>query len=193
MLGVELRGFVEADRRFRDLDEVLLALPKNVAVAQLDLTPRARSVVAPVPGAASRALAERGGRMLFAMTDMPPNPVYVRPERQWREPMLRMAPNPYAFMPAYDAQRFSYLLVRSAAPAVWPLAGRALLPEVEIVASKGEWALYRSTLTVDPIAAPDRPLPSPAPETLGERVMRLIAAERARKAGQPPPDPPPAP
>ena len=31
-------------------------------------------------GAASRALSEHGGRMLFAFTDMPPNPVYVRPE-----------------------------------------------------------------------------------------------------------------
>jgi hypothetical protein len=155
--------------------------------------------VAPVPGAASRALAERGGRMLFAMTDMPPNPVYVRPDRQWNEPMLRMAQNPYAFMPAYDAQRFAYLLARSAAPAARALAARALLPEVELVASKGEWDLYRSKLPVDPIDAPDRPLPSPAPETLGERVMRLLAADRSAKPGgeghppAPPPDPPAAP
>jgi hypothetical protein len=95
--------------------------------------------------------------------------------------MLRMAPNPYAFMPAYDAQRFAYLLVRNAAPAARALAARALLPEVVLVASKGEWELYRSTLPVGPIAAPDRPLPSPAPETLGERVMRLLAADRAAR------------
>ena len=34
-------------------------------------------------------LAEHGGRMLFAMTDMPPNPVYLRPDVRWDEPLLR--------------------------------------------------------------------------------------------------------
>jgi hypothetical protein len=174
MLGVEMKSFVEADRRFRDLDEVLLQLPNNVAVAQLDLTPMPASVVGPIPGAGSRAQSEHGGRMLFAFTDMPPNPIYVRPEMQWNEPMLRMAHSPYAFMPAHDARRFSYLLTRGTRPKYRALAITALGPEEELVASKGEWDLFRSTLAVDPIDSPDVPLPSPPPETLADRVNRLL-------------------
>ena len=173
LLGVELKSFIETDRRFRDLDEVLLHLPNNVAVAQLDLTPMPPSVVGPIPAAASRALSEHGGRMLFAFTDMPPNPIYVPSNRQWNEPMLRMAHSPYAFMPSYDARRFSYLLARGTQPRYRALTARALAPEEELIASKGEWSLFRSTLPVDPIDAPDRPLPSPPPETLADRVNRL--------------------
>lgn len=174
MFGIEMKSFIEADRRFRDLDEVLLHLPNNVAVAQLDLTPMPPSVVGPIPGAASRALSEHGGRMLFALTDMPPNPIYIRRELQWNEPILRLSNSPYAFMPAHDARRFSYLLARGARPKYRALAALALGPEEELVASKGEWDLFRSTLPVDPIDSPDRPLPSPPPETLADRVNRLL-------------------
>jgi len=176
MLGVEMKSFVEADRRFRDLDEVLTHLPDNVAVAQLDLTPMPPSMVAPIPGAANRALSLHGGRMLFAFTDMPPNPIYIRADRQWNEPILRMGNSPYAFMPAHDARRFSYLLARGTRPKYRALAITALAPEEELVASKGEWDLFRSTLPVDPVDAPDRPLPSPPPETLADRVNRLLPA-----------------
>ncbi len=51
--------------------------------------------------------------MLFAMTDMPPNPVYVAPTRSWNEPSRRLAQAPFAFMPAYDLTRFAYLLARN--------------------------------------------------------------------------------
>jgi hypothetical protein len=175
MVGVELKSFTEADRRYRDLDEILAHLPNNVAIAQLDLTARPASLIAPVPGAASRALSEHGGRMLFALTDMPPNPVYVRERFQWNEPVLRMANSPYSFMPAHDGQRFAYLLARGTQPRVRALAALALEPEGELIASKGEWDLFRSRLPVDPIDSPDRPLPSPRPETLAARVNRLAA------------------
>ena len=178
MLGIETRSFLEADRRNRDLDAVLLHLPDNVAVAQLDLSPQPPSVVGPIPGAASRALTLHGGRMLFALTDMPPNPIYIPKDWQWNEPILRLGHNPYAFIPAHDARRFGYLLARSTRPRLRALAAQALLPEVELVASQGEWDLFRSTLPVAPLDSPDQPLPSPLPETLAERVNRLSADER---------------
>jgi hypothetical protein len=177
MLGIQMKSFVETSQRFRELDEVIAHLPDNVAVAQLDLTPRAAGLVAPVPGAASRAQSEHGGRMLFALTDMPPNPIYIRPSQQWNEPILRLASTPYAFMPAYDGQRFSYVLARGGLPAYRALAARALAPEFELVFAKGEWALFRSTLPVEPIDSPDRPLPSPPPEMLITRMNRLLSRD----------------
>jgi hypothetical protein len=173
MLGIQTRSILEADVRYRDLDAVLAHLPDNTAVAQLDLTPQPPSVVGPIPGAASRALTLHGGRMLFALTDMPPNPIYLRPDAQWSEPILRLSHNPYAFVPSHDARRFAYLLARGKNARYRALAITALQPEEELVASQGEWDLFRSTLPVVPLDSPDVPLPSPLPETLGERVNRL--------------------
>jgi hypothetical protein len=174
MLGIELRSFVEADRSYRQLDEILAFIPNDVAVAQLDLTPRGPQHLAPVPGAASRVQAVHGGRMLFAMTDMPPNPVYTRRDLQWNEAALRLAPAPYEFMPSFDAARFEYLLVRNTQAAIRPIITLALAPEEELVASRGEWALFHSRLPVCALDVPDRPLPTPAPETLAERLNRLL-------------------
>ncbi len=182
MLGIQTKSILETDVRHRDLDAVLAHLPDNTAVAQLDLTPQLPSVVAPVPGAANRALTLHGGRMLFALTDMPPNPIYVRADAQWNEPMLRLAHQPYAFLPSHDARRFSYLLARNKNAKYRALAVTALQPEEELVASQGEWDLFRSTLPVVPLDAPDAPLPSPLPETLGERVNRLAHAPREKNA-----------
>ena len=50
------------------------SIPKNVAVAQLDLTPRPPGHVAPVPSARRDVSSPSGGGMLFAMTDMPAQP-----------------------------------------------------------------------------------------------------------------------
>ncbi len=180
-LGLLARTYAENDRRQRDLDAVLAHLPMGVAVAQLDLTPLPSGRVAPVPGLASRAQAERGGRMLFALTDMPPNPIYVRADARWNEPMLRLAHAPFAFMPTHDARRFAYLLTLNRSPAGRPRVRAALAPEDELVASEGEWDLYRSTLPTVPLDAPDAPLPSPPPETLADRVNRhAIGAVPAR-------------
>jgi len=174
-VGVEADDFRKADRSHRALDAVIAQVPMDVAVAQLDLTPRPASRVAPVPGAASRVQAERGGRMLFALTDMPPNPVYVPAEYQWNEPVARMSAAPYALMPDVDLRRFSYLLVRNDAPAMRPVVAEALAPEADRIAAEGEWTLFRSRLPVAPLTSADAALPAPAPEALADRVNRLLA------------------
>jgi hypothetical protein len=53
---------------------------------------------------------------------------------------------------------------------------KALEPEAELVASSGEWDLYRSTQPVAPVDAPDRALPEPPPENLADRVKRARSA-----------------
>ncbi len=175
LLAVETPAFVASDARYRALDAVIAHIPPNVAVAQLDLTPRPPGHVAPVVAAAGRVLAERGGRMLFAMVDLPPNPVYFAPSRAWDEPVQRLAQTPSAFMPAYDFTRFSYLLARDESAAERALVARALADDADVVIDEGGWTLFRSRLPVVDVASPDRPLPSPPPETLAARVARLRA------------------
>jgi hypothetical protein len=181
-LVTEAPAFLVSDARYRALDQVIARIPHDVAVAQLDLTPRARGHIAPVVGATGRVLAERGGRMLFAMTDTPPNPVYIRRGLSWNEPVQRLVQAPYAFMPTHDLTRFSYLLERNESAAARALVARALAPEAELVVEEGEWSLFHSKLDVVDVAAPDVPLPSPAPETLGARVARIQAGQAAARA-----------
>ena len=183
MVALTIQTFRQVGREYRDLDEVLAQLPDDVSVAQLDLSPPTGGRAAPVPGAASRALAVHGGRMLFALTDMPPNPVFMPLAVQWNEPLLRLRFAPFAFMPTHDATRFAYLLVENHAAAFRALVRQALAPEERLVASAGVWDLYRSTLKVAPLDAPDEPLPTPAPETLADRVGRLLAASRESHEG----------
>jgi hypothetical protein len=179
LVALEWPGFVDGARAARDLDAIILRIPPNVAVAQLDFTPRPRGHVAPVPGLAARVQAERGGRMLFSFADTPPNPVYVRREWQWNEPVLRLAAAPYALVPARDARRFGYLVARDTDGKVRALVARALSPEYELVEAQGPWDLFRSTLPLDAIASPDVSPPVPPVETLADRVNRLVAAATA--------------
>jgi hypothetical protein len=179
VVGASWKAFASAAASHRALDEILTHVPMNVAVAQLDLTPKPAGRVAPVPGAAGRVQAERGGRMLFAFTDMPPYPVYVATSHQWSEPLLRLEHAPYAFMPTHDLRRFAFLLERNESPKAKALVEEALAPEAEVVARSGEWTLFHSRLPTVAVDAPDATLPAPPPEMLVERVNRLADA-RAR-------------
>jgi hypothetical protein len=167
--------FLAADRRARDLDVVLAAMPDDCSVAQLDLTPRPPSAVAPVPGMASRAQAVHGGRMLFGFFDQPPYPMYIQPSLRWNEPVERLTTMPYAFLPSVDGHRFAYLLVLESDPRAESLVPEALTPEYEPVRAQGQWQLFRSTLAVDPVDSPDRPLTAPPVDTLARRMYRLSA------------------
>jgi hypothetical protein len=172
----EWREASRADASQRALDTLIAQLPMNASVAQLDLTPRPAGHVAPVRGETGRVLAERGGRVLFAFTDMPPNPVYIPPPLQWNEPLSRLTHAPYALMPAHDLRRFAYVLERNESPRAAALVEQALAPEAEVVARAGPWTLFHSRLSTVALASPDAILPSPAPETLVERVNRLADA-----------------
>jgi hypothetical protein len=183
-VGVSLRAYREADAAHRALDVVIAEIPRNVAVAQLDLTPNRGPRI---PGAPSRVLAERGGRMLYALTDMPPNPVYVERTKRWEELILRTEHAPFAFAPSHDLRRFAYLLVM--VEGRWPKyradVATALAPEAERIVSSGEWDLYRSKLPLDALDAPDRALPDPPPSSLADRIKR-VRSERASTAADGP-------
>jgi hypothetical protein len=174
MLGLNLGAFVEQDRTYRQLDALLASMADGSAVAQLDLTPRGPSAVAPVVGAAARALAVHGGRLLFSFTDAPQSPVLVKKSAEWNEPILRLVNAPYAFMPAHDLERFRYALVRLDERRLEPAVVAAFAPEAHLVTKEGPWLLFESNLGLVPLTAGDAALPSPPPETLGERVTRVL-------------------
>jgi hypothetical protein len=170
-----LPRFGEAARRFGDLDDVLPWVAEDSAVAAIDLTPRPPSEVAPIPGAAGRVLAARGGRLLFSFTDAPTSPVLLAPALQWNEPVLRMMRDPTAFVPGHDFRRFRYALVRleTRAHELGPLLAAAMAPEGRLVRCSGEWWLFESTVPRVPLESPDSPLPDPRPSTLRERIGGL--------------------
>ncbi len=174
MLALTRPLFVEADRSYRDLDAVLAHMEDGAATAQLDLTPRSPSAVAPVVGGAARALAVHGGRLLFSFTDAPTYPVTMPPERRWDEPVRRMAMTPFAFAPSYDLTRFRYVLVWVSSARVRAVLGEAFAPEARLVLGEGSWMLFESTLPLASITAPDEPLPSPPPVPLATRVKALL-------------------
>ena len=178
MVGVEAREFGNAEATYDALDRIIALVPRNVAVAQLDLSPQVPTHVAPILSAANRVLAERGGRMLFGFTDTPPNPVYVPAAMQWNESVERLAPAQYAFLPAFDFERYSYLVAKNTVPSLWPVLVQALSPEGELVAAEGEWALFRSRLPTVPLTAPDA-APPQTTDTLHTRLARLLDAQRA--------------
>jgi hypothetical protein len=177
MLALILGAFVEQDRSYRDLDAVLAKMQDGSAVAQLDLTPRGPSVVAPVVGAAARAVAVHGGRLLFSFTDAPQAPVSIQRNAEWNEPVLRMVNAPFAFMPAHDLKRFRYALVWLTEERVEAAIVSAFAPEGRLVMKQGPWLLFESLLPLVPLTATDRALPSPPPETLGERARRFLAGQ----------------
>ena len=175
-LFILLPALGDADRRFRELDRVLPLIEKDSAVAQLDLTPQSVGAVAPIPGAGARALAERGGRLLFSFTDAPTSPVVMAANRQWNEPVLRLVLDPLAFSPPYDLRRFRYVLVRLAPE--WrrlaPIVISIMAPEARLAGDSGEWLLFESTLDVVPLTAPDQPLAAPPTTTLRTRLDALM-------------------
>lgn len=176
MLAATRHLFAEADRSYRDLDAVLARMEDGSATAQLDLTPRGPSLVAPVVGGAARALAVHGGRLMLTFTNSPTYPLTMPPERRWDEPARRMLMTPFAFAPSHDLTRFRYVLVWEPAARIRAVLDDAFAPEARRLAGQGSWLLYESTLPRVSVVAGDQPLPSPPPTPLATRVKALLAA-----------------
>jgi hypothetical protein len=94
------------------------------------------------------------------------------PAHQWNEPVMRIVRDPTEFRPGHDFRRFRYALVRlgSDYAALAPVIATVMAPEGKFVTQSGDWLLFESALPVDPLDAPDEPLPVPAPESLRARL-----------------------
>ena len=106
--------------------------------------------------------------MLFAITDTPPNPVYIASELRWSEPVARLVLTPYAFMPAYDCTRCAYLLERNSDPGARAAVARAITTEADLVGTEETGASFDHD-SLAPLTTPDRPLPRlcPRPSPIG--------------------------
>jgi hypothetical protein len=122
----------------------------------------------------AHVLAQRGGRLAVSFAESTVAPVHYKLSAQWNEPAARLLREPRHFMPTYDFTRFGYAILHSSEPTELRLAIAAMEPEGRLILRRGEWALLASTLSVDPISGPDRPLPRPIPETLASRRAKLV-------------------
>jgi hypothetical protein len=171
--------FVDSNRMYTDLDEILPLMAKGSAVASLNLgemgdDPPFRLWNPMV--AMGHVVAVNGGRAFFDYTTSPMSPVSQRPEKQWSEPITRMQNKAYELRPGWDFQRFRYLIVSTPTRTLAAAAVLALRDDAVLIANVGDWYLFESRLKVVPIDEPDAPLPVPHPPTIRKR-LQIVAKE----------------
>ncbi len=190
--------FADSDRAFKELDVLLPLIAEGSAVAHVELGSNDDRVYSAAGGGA-RALATRGGRLLFSFSDSPISPVQIAEQYQWNDSLERVAFDGYAFRPAFDFDRYKYMLAHYPGGTLVLVAERAMLPDAKLIGRSGEWLLFESTHDVIPLLSPDAPLPQPHPATLRKRMAiayrQLLEEEEpsADPAQHPPPsilDPP---
>jgi hypothetical protein len=190
-LFVAVPSFVDSDREYRLLEQVIPAVELGSAVAELNLSGDPARTYSLGP-AAGRILATRGGRLAYAFTDSPASPAIIPGRYQWNESLVRLGFDCWAFEPARDFKRFRYVLVHASDPEVMQVVSFALQREGQYVTEAGDWALFRSRLPVEPLLSRDAPAETPRAETLRERLHGYYAQFGNPAGGRafvkPPPD-----
>jgi hypothetical protein len=186
--------FADSDRAFRELDALLPYIAEGSAVAHMEIGSNATDRVYSAAGGGARALAVRGGRLLFSFADSPISPVQMATEYQWNESLRRGAFDAYAFRPSFDCDRYRYILAHNPGGSIARILERAMLPDAKLVARSGEWILLESTHDVISLLSPDAPLPEPHPATLRKRMKIAYAQMLAEEEPgvDPSQHPPPA-
>ena len=164
----------------RDVDKLIAEMQPESSVAMLDLGPtpkQPRNSTNLTLGA--RVLTAHGGRMLFAFAISPVAPALYAPRYDWDEPLRRTMFDHFAFSPAHDFTRFRYLLIHTTSAALTIGVTVAVAPEARFVDTAGDWTLFESNLATAPLLSADVPLPSPRPETLRERLNKLMSRGEA--------------
>jgi hypothetical protein len=175
-------AFIESSRNYDDLEALLPLIDKASAVATIATAPNYNGYVR--GSLAVRAVTERGGRMLYSFVESPIAPVRFARDKEWVNPVERVESDQHEFCPRWDLTRFKYLLMNTPKMELQYLATLALKPEARLVATRGEWALFESTLPVVPIDAPDALAPAACREdTIAARMDRAFA-EVSRRIGQ---------
>ncbi len=185
ILLIDWPQFVEADHLARDLDRLIpeIAMDSSLVFVEADPSGGTRIFVGSTTGA--RTLAQRGGRLLFSMTASIIAPIQVNPALAWKEAEARVAVNTLRLRPEHDLKMFRYILVHSRDPNVAILVRAAMGDDARFIDLSGEWSLFESSLPLIDVGAPELPLPSPAPHTLGWRIRQVVAALHDRGAAAP--------
>ena len=164
-------AFADQGRNYRDVGKLIPFIAKGSAIAAIasDTTDNHGFVR---PTMAIRAVADRGGRMLYSFSESPIAPVMIDKRWEWAEPIERIIPNENNLCPAYDFTRFRYLLFHSTDVQLEYIVSQSLKPEAKLVESAGEWSLYESTLPLVPLETPEGAAPAKCPHgSLGTRMQ----------------------
>lgn len=102
----------------------------------------------------------------------PQYPVRLREDLAWGATRARLRDSE-RFIPPRDFLRFRYALVRTLRRQSLETLDRAMAPEGRLVARRGLWSLYESTLPVLALDVPEPPAPQSLPPDLGERLRAL--------------------
>ena len=181
ILLVDWPQFQDADQLARDLDALVPDVAMDSSLAYLEVDPQQGSRIFTAATAGSRVLPLRGGRLLFSLAYSSIAPVQMDPRLVWNEVLTRVGSNSMNLAPAYDLQRFRYVLVHSRSPFLAKIAVEALAPEAKLTSSRGEWTLLESTLPQQRLDAPEPPPPDVLPTSLRTRALALL--QRARAEG----------
>jgi hypothetical protein len=177
-------AFADQSRNYDDVKKLIQYVAKGSAVASIAGTSQGDHGFVK-PTMAVRAVAERGGRMLYSFSESPIAPAMIRKEWEWAEPIERILPNEHQLCPSYDLTRFRYVLFHTSDAQLEYIVTQALKPEAKLVEVAGSWALFESTLPTVPLETPDGAAPSPCPHgNLGERMQRTAAILREMMMSQ---------
>ena len=172
-------SFADSDRQYRELDAIIGRIEPGSAVAEINLGPGDPTRTYSLSPADGRIMATRGGRLVYAFTDSSVSPVVLRRRFQWNESLVRVGYDAWAFCPAHDLKRFRYALLRTHDPVLRWLASYSLAGEARLIAESGEWVLFESKLPLVAVTSPDAPLPVPRPESMRDRIRKLVDAARS--------------
>jgi hypothetical protein len=187
-LFVALPSFVDSNREYEALEQIIPSVDLGSAVVELNLGPGEDSRTYSLGPAAGRILATRGGRLAYAFTDSPISPVVIPRRYQWTESLARIAFSCWMFRPAHDVKRFRYILLRTTDEITTKLLTWALQEEAEYVTEAGEWALFRARSPVVPLLSRDVPMEKPPPESLRDRFLALLARMKPPSEDGAPPE-----
>ena len=184
--------FADSDRAYRELDVLLPLIDKNSAVAEIELGSDQAGRIFSMASGGARVLPERGGRLLYSLTDSPIAAVQMASEYQWNESLARIVFHTYKLRPSWDSLRYRYFIAHVPGGPIDALAAIAMAPDAKLLGTSGEWMLFESTHEVIPELSPDSPLPEPKPESLLKRMNRAYD-EAVKESGRPAPGPMPLP
>ena len=171
-------SFVDSNRQYEALEQILPFIEPGHALAEVDLGPGDPTRSYSLGPAYGRVLATKGGRLAYSFTDSPIYPMVIAQPYQWNEALHRFASDTWLMRPEHDAKLFTYILVRTNDPNLQVLAALALRRETQYVTGSGEWVLFRSRAAVIPPTSPEPPMADPAPPTLRDGVNAIVATMR---------------
>ena len=175
--------FVDSDRTYKQLDEIIDHMDKGSTYLVLKLGPTNDYwLYSPITGM-GHIVARLGGRGLYDNTDSLASPVHLRADRAWTHIYERLDMHSYRFMPPFNLTRFRYVILHTTDWSVNAVVSKAIEPEARFVFRSGEWTLIGIDPPSRPTERPRRARPAAAPAHATEARPRA-RGEDATGAGR---------